>query len=174
MGIFNFFTKKSLDQQSAQFFKDNPGWETTSTSTQVFDFFSRHPSWKRLPENVLHELSLRVADRSRKWEAYDYSHALEILVFMETCFNTIETNLLKIYEDQKPPMDSPLSKLWLFAWTFQRLAGKIMEEAGQHAGTHSIGTGELLRRVEYAKSCAEAALICDRYFVTAYLPMVMA
>ncbi len=138
------------------------------TPTQVLDFFLAHPGWRLLPQDVLEELSARVADRSRRWVTYDVDHALEVLVFMTEKSNALVHNFIPISRHTDPPMDTPEVKLYLFSMTFEKLASKYIRQASLRGDRFS--EEQVADALEDAKAFAEASLICDRYFVTSFMP----
>lgn len=142
-------------------------------SNQILAFFLEHPEWRLLPQDMLLELSNRVADRSREWVTYDVDHALEVLVLMAEKSNAISHNLLPICRDKKPrSFDNPEFKLYLFALTFGKLANKFVRELLENVDR--LPDSKASEGFEDAKAFSEAALICDRYYLSSCIPAACA
>lgn len=167
MGLFDIFRGNSLEKQVLAFYETNSDLTSIRTAAQMLDFFSRHPGWKQLPQDVLQELSTRIADKSRKWVVYDSDHAFEILVFMTEKSNALVHNFIPICRDIKSA-DTPEAKLYIFAMTFEKLASKYIREMSEQRDR--LPERKVADGLEDAKAFAEASLICDRYFVTSFMP----
>jgi hypothetical protein len=179
MSLFGIFGGSSIRKQTAAFYKCNgvlPDFGSRQvaprTMGQVLAYLSKHPGWRQLPPDVLAELSSRVADRSRRWTVYDVDHALEILVFMTEKSNALSHNFIPICRrDNKPPMDSPEARLYLFAMTFERLASTYIRDISEHGDR--LPRKRIAEVLEDVKGYAEASLICDRYLVTSFMPSAL-
>ncbi len=175
MSLFDIFKDNSLQKKTAAFYKNNniiPDFGAIEvaprSASQIFTFFSKHPGWGQLPNDLLTELSTRVADRSRNWAIYDTDHALEIVVFATERTNALIHNFIPICRDNEPPMDTPAARLYLFAMTFEQLANKFLREVMENRDR--ISKDAMIKGIEDAKAFAEATLICDRYFLSSFMP----
>jgi len=168
----HFLAGETPRQRSFKFEIDNARRiQSASTASEMLAIFNDHPEWRKLPQPVLKELSLRTADRSRRWEVYDCDHAFELLLFISAKRNKVATNFTKICGNTggSESLRTPEAKLHLFAHALYNQASLLVQEAPKAL------TGEALSvALEDAKACAEASLICDRYYLFSFLPAAMA
>lgn len=177
MGVFDFLSGKSLEERALAFNRDNGGiipdygrrQVAPRTSGLILTFFEKHPAWRQLPKDLLEELSLRVADRSRNWVVYDPLHALEVLVLAEYRYSVLKKNFLPLCDDPSPVMKAPEARLHLFSMTFSKLANECARALAEAEG-RGYPDDMIKDRLEDAKACAEASLICDRYYLPSFIP----
>ena len=113
-------------------------------------------------------ITTRIADKSRKWVTYDPDHAFEILVFITEKSNALAHNFIPICHDNQSPMDTVEAKLYLFSVTFEKLASRYIQEMSHYG--ERLPPERVTHGLEEAKLFAEAALICDRYFLASFVP----
>ena len=146
--------------------KTQPDLEGIQTVTQMMAFFGQHPGWSQLPRDVLEELSKRISDKSRQWIVYDTATAFKILILMTEQSNAIRENFIPICNGSK--RNAPEWNLYLFAMTFGQLASKYIREISENA--ESLPIVKISNGYESAKAFAESSLICDRYFISSFIP----
>jgi hypothetical protein len=172
VGLFNFLrarpSSSARDAELTTFYATQPGWESYRSDEQILGFLHTHPHWKLVDEPVLIELTRRLTTPQFRSIAYNYVDGFFVLVMICEKYRVVETNFLKICrEPKRPEFDTPAAILWMFAWTLQQLASRLLSEADtMYANREDERTTS--RRFEDAKCAGEACLTLDPWFCTAY------
>ena len=173
MGLFDRWKKPRLNDEIFSFCKNNqivPDFGNASvqprTTSQILTFFRQLPGWNQVSSPVLNELSQRVGDRSRLWLSYDVDHALETLILSSISANILESGFIAATNNIT---ESAAKHLFDLAVAFSSLSENILGELDKQTARIPYDQQEAM--LATAKSTAEAAIICDRYFIPAFLPL---
>ena len=160
----------SMEDEIAEFVDSNPEIPNLQSEPEILAYFGSHPGWKSLPHSVLRELTIRMLNRDKRWITFNPSHAFTIVVFATQKCNGLIHNFIPICQDPAK-VSKPEEALTLFAMTFDNLAKKFHQEVEQYR--NQLPPEQASIALEDAKLYAEAALICDRYYISAFMPAAL-